>query len=400
MRIQITARAKMLFKIGLTVIILVAVYMYYAINLESIKDTFEGTKDLVEDNDLEISKNEHTADDTVKVDDVKPDEGKENDKRALLWKQSIHIAVVSCGDRMEESLIMFKSAVLFSTSHLVFHIFTEPEQRKAFEDQLDFWPTKYREKIDYRIYNITFPSTDEIKADDWRKLFKPCACQRLFIPELLTDVDALIYVDTDVLFLSPVDEIWAYFHKFNSTQLAALANEHEDKAIGWYNRFARHPYYGVTGVNSGVMLMNLTRLRASSWLHSMSNYYKEYKLKITWGDQDLINIYFHYYPDQLYLFSCEMNYRPDHCMYMSICKPAEKTGAFVLHGCRRVWFNDKQPAFKAVYSAFKDHYLGGSIKYDLLISINKLLKKAETSNCGNIPQLFTKQIDEYIIKNS
>jgi UDP-xylose:glucoside alpha-1,3-xylosyltransferase len=58
--------------------------------------------------------------------------------------------------------------------------------------------------------------------------------------------------------------------------------------------------------------------------------------------------------DQLYLFSCEMNYRPDHCMYMSICKPAEKTGAFVLHGCRRVWFNDKQPAFKAVYSAFKE----------------------------------------------
>lgn len=52
----------------------------------------------------------------------------------------------------------------------------------------------------------------------------------------------------------------------------------------------------ISGVNSGVMLMNLTRLRASSWLHSMSNYYKEYRLKITWGDQDLINIYFHYYP--------------------------------------------------------------------------------------------------------
>jgi UDP-xylose:glucoside alpha-1,3-xylosyltransferase len=78
-------------------------------------------------------------------------------------------------------------------------------------------------------------------------LFNFFANLKFNFQELLTDVDALIYVDTDVLFLSPVDEIWAYFHKFNSTQLAALANEHEDKAIGWYNRFARHPYYGVTG---------------------------------------------------------------------------------------------------------------------------------------------------------
>lgn len=28
----------------------------------------------------------------------------------------------------------------------------------------------------------------------------------------------------------------------------------------------------------------------------MSNYYTEYRLKITFGDQDLINIYFHYFP--------------------------------------------------------------------------------------------------------
>ena len=42
--------------------------------------------------------------------------------------------------------------------------------------------------------------------------------------------------------------------------------------------------------------MNLTRLRQSSWVPALENYYEEYKLKITWGDQDLINIYFHFYP--------------------------------------------------------------------------------------------------------
>ena len=70
-------------------------------------------------------------------------------------------------------------------------------------------------------------------------------------------------MDTDVLFLRPMDDIWAFLKEFNSTQLAAMAPEHEVPKIGWYSRFARHPFYGVTGVNSGVMLMNLTRIRST-----------------------------------------------------------------------------------------------------------------------------------------
>ena len=57
--------------------------------------------------------------------------------------------------------------------------------------------------------------------------------------------------------------------------------------------------------------------------------------------------------EMLYVYSCDWNYRPDHCMYMHICDGAVKNGVSVLHGSRRVWFNDKQPAFKAIYNAFK-----------------------------------------------
>lgn len=78
---------------------------------------------------------------------------------------------------------------------------------------------------------------------------------------ILRELDSLLYVDTDIIFLQPVEEIWALLSRFNSSQLAAMAPEHEEPRIGWYNRFARHPYYGKTGINSGVMLMNLTRLR-------------------------------------------------------------------------------------------------------------------------------------------
>jgi len=34
-----------------------------------------------------------------------------------------------------------------------------------------------------------------------------------------------------------------------------MAPEHEQTNVAWYSRFARHPYYGSTGINSGVLFL-------------------------------------------------------------------------------------------------------------------------------------------------
>nr|XP_012642866.2 glucoside xylosyltransferase 2 [Microcebus murinus] len=161
---------------------------------------------------------------------------------------------------------MLKSAVLFSHRKIQFHIFTEDALRPEFDEQLRQWPDSYTKKFEHRIYPITFSVGN---PQEWKKLFKPCAAQRLFLPVILKDVDSLLYVDTDVLFLRPVDDIWKLLRQFNSTQLAAMAPEHEIPKIGWYSRFARHPFYGAAGVNSGVMLMNLTRIRSAQFKNSV-----------------------------------------------------------------------------------------------------------------------------------
>lgn len=82
---------------------------------------------------------------------------------------------------------------------------------------------------------------------------------------ILKDIDSIVYVDSDILFLQPIDHLWAFLTKFTPSQLAAMAPEHEEPRIAWYSRFARHPFYGRTGVNSGVMLMNMTRMRSVSF---------------------------------------------------------------------------------------------------------------------------------------
>lgn len=232
----------------------------------------------------------------------------------------------------------------------------------------------------------------------------------MLIPQfqsLLKGIDSIIYMDTDTLFLSPIVETWQFFNKFNASQIAGLSPEHEDRNVGWYNRFARHPYYGALGVNSGVMLMNLTRMRAFKWDEYMWPLLKEYKLKITWGDQDLINILFYYHPEKLYVFPCQFNYRPDHCMYMSVCKAPN--GIQILHGNRGYFHSDKQPAYSAVYRIIDEYELATDVHHNIVEPLESALVEqiVQLSNCGKVvdrflmkfKENFKKSKDEYYIGN-
>lgn len=314
----------------------------------------------------------------------------------------MHLAVVACGNRLDETLTMVKSALLFSIKKIKFHIFAEEDLTEQFQKGFSQWPQTASSKFQYSIYPITFSVGN---AEEWKKLFKPCAAQRLFLPVILKDVDSLLYVDTDVLFLRPMDDIWKFLKDFNRTQLAAMAPEHEIPKIGWYSRFARHPFYGVTGVNSGVMLMNLTRIRSTlfrnsmiasglSWENLLHPLYQKYKNHITWGDQDLLNIIFHYNPECLYIFPCQWNYRPDHCMYGSNCKAAEEEGVSILHGNRGVYHDDKQPAFRVVYDAIHEYPFEENLFQSLFYPLQTKFLDTVNTLCGRIPQVFLKQIEK------
>ncbi|XP_061109011.1 glucoside xylosyltransferase 1-like isoform X1 [Conger conger] len=318
----------------------------------------------------------------------------------VVREERVHLAVVSCGQRLNETLTMLKSAVLFGQRPLTFHIFAEDQLHQGFRAALEAWPEPFRSRFNFTIYPISFPREN---AAEWKRLFKPCASQRLFLPILLKDVDSLLYVDTDILFLRPVEDVWAFLSRFNSSQMAAMAPEHEDPRIAWYSRFARHPYHGRTGLNSGVMLMNMSRMRAKlfkndmtsvslSWEDLLMPLLQKYKLNITWGDQDLLNIIFHHNPESLFVFPCQWNFRPDHCIYGSNCAPAEEEGVFILHGNRGVYHDEKQPAFRAMYDAINQYVFGADPLQTLLFPLEERLQGTTHTYCGRARHLLTKRL--------
>ncbi|XP_063989363.1 glucoside xylosyltransferase 1 [Diachasmimorpha longicaudata] len=307
----------------------------------------------------------------------------------VIIQDEVVICVVVCGDRLDEALTMLKSALVFTNRSLKFFIITEPNLSIDFDEKLTDWKYKTNKTFSYVIKPVEFPEYSDGVV--WRKLFKPCAAQRLFLPTLLSNVDSVLYVDTDTLFLAPPEIVWDEFKLMNSSQLAALSPEHEDPNTGWYNRFAKHPYYGKLGVNSGVMLMNLTRMREFRWTEYVIPIHKEWRLKITWGDQDIINIIFYYHPEKLYIYSCRYNYRPDHCMYMSVCAEAEREGALVVHGSRGAFHSMKQPPFRAIYRAMQQYQLDTDPYENLLLPMEGYLTMDNTSNCEKVWKAFIKQ---------
>lgn len=260
------------------------------------------------------------------------------------------VVTVVCGiDRTEEAIVMIKSALMFSSlkQRLKIVIVTEKSLFQMLDEKLESFQSVLPH-FSYKLIEVDFP---KINAETWRSLFKPCASQRLFLPSLLP-YERIIYVDCDTLFLSPPHDIFQLFDRFNSSQIAGLSVESESLNTGWYPRFARHPFYGKFGVNSGVMLMDLKRMREERWEQLLLPIFEEYNLSLVFGDQDIINIYFYFHSSQLHVLPCELNYRPDHCMYGSMC-PA-RGGIKLIHGNRGYFHKpENQPIFSQIYNTIQ-----------------------------------------------
>lgn len=99
----------------------------------------------------------------------------------VLPPSEIVIAVVACGMRLQETLNMIKTAIIFITDDipLKFMIVAENNLMDGFREKLDDWQKLTKNRFTFEIFPLTFPAQN---AKEWKQLFKPCAAQRLFLP--------------------------------------------------------------------------------------------------------------------------------------------------------------------------------------------------------------------------
>mmetsp|Transcript_54137 Transcript_54137/g.171791 ORF Transcript_54137/g.171791 Transcript_54137/m.171791 type:complete len:350 (-) Transcript_54137:93-1142(-) len=191
--------------------------------------------------------------------------------------------------------------------------------------------------------------------DMWRR----CASQRIFLPDRydMAGLDAVLYLDSDVVVLEDIQNLWDMFDLFHEQQLVGMAEEaveNESHYTKWYSNKKScktcRRFFGKFGLNSGVMLMNLTRIRNSNFhseilnslkVFSRASPFKRYSGKSRMihrefvGDQDAYNQVLFYYPRYVFVLPCKWNKRSD-----DYCRKDGSSG--ILHGNRGIFHDNKR----------------------------------------------------------
>jgi lipopolysaccharide biosynthesis glycosyltransferase len=117
-------------------------------------------------------------------------------------------------------------------------------------------------------------------------LFTGAMWYRVFLPDLLPEVDRVLYLDVDTIAADSLLPLWEM--DLSGHYLAAVTNvlmpQHRDRPAA----------LGLTGpevyFNSGVLLMNLDEMRANGCTVALLEYARRMGSSIEWPDQDALNV--------------------------------------------------------------------------------------------------------------
>jgi hypothetical protein len=105
--------------------------------------------------------------------------------------------------------------------------------------------------------------------------------------------------------------------------------------------------------------------------------------------QDILNIYFHYFPDELSLLPCDWNWRPFQCREGSSCTgPRMTEGVSALHGnALSFTATGPEPLFQTVFHLFQTIQLHSNFSLETFIQdLDSALLRTEqafpTSDCA------------------
>eukprot|EP00121_Abeoforma_whisleri_P003110 Awhi_evm1s2793 len=249
--------------------------------------------------------------------------------------EEYHLFLTACGSRKRamQAGQLIRSVYETSTHRNRIHIhITHDGTKKVKKWLLDSVDLAMRRGY-FNPNRIRFTNSVTTISENLKNEFHQCATSRLMLATEHPDIDYGLYLDSDTYVVSDITPLFREIKNFNSTQWAGMSYNALTKR-SWYPRKQfKGPFYKPFGVNSGVFLVNFTRWRQSGFTEFSLNY-NDFPIHL--GDQDIINAYFGVKREQMYLLSCEWNYRTD--LVKTKCLD-HIYDAKILHGSRGSFYN-------------------------------------------------------------
>ena len=238
-------------------------------------------------------------------------------------------------ERQKEQIRTFLGTLIMYSKSINWRIVILTENKKVFSEILDLfklWPSFYKERLIIENKLINLPE----KAIKLRKKWRPCAWTKQFLADMLLDLDSIVYFDTDIIFLGPAEDIWDLWNEIDNNESLLLGPE-----TMYVVQDLDRPRAGKVGLNTGIMLMNLTRLREHENIGLGSKLVQEieHMNPPPRHDQDVLNSYLQKRPELFLEFSPRFSFY-DACCYREcpVCETCESDGILILHGADALFY--------------------------------------------------------------
>jgi lipopolysaccharide biosynthesis glycosyltransferase len=146
-----------------------------------------------------------------------------------------------------------------------------------------------REMVDGLGGRISFIEVPEERTAGLRtteEMFPTEIWYRIFLPELVPDVDRVLYLDCDLIAVDSLEPLWAT--ALGDHYLAAVTNVFMKEHVARLTKL-RLPD-GATYFNSGVLLMNLDLMRRERATEALRSFALANAERIDWPEQDALNV--------------------------------------------------------------------------------------------------------------
>ncbi|XP_047737578.1 glucoside xylosyltransferase 2-like [Hyalella azteca] len=124
--------------------------------------------------------------------------------------------------QLRQTKVLIKSALTLSHYPIRFIILGDDDTiLPTIEAHVSKWPDRIRDRLTLNYRPVFIP-------DDWNlvNLYEKCSTARLFLPWALPDLDSIVYIDTDHVFMRPPEHLTQHFENFDDRQVFGMAPSH------------------------------------------------------------------------------------------------------------------------------------------------------------------------------
>lgn len=246
----------------------------------------------------------------------------------------VYFALTSVNFKRDQLFSQFcKSLLRYTQSHLRIHAVVDKSGQSAVSRSIPTGTTESGATVDIQLYNVNEISRQvEPVLKSLRQHFS--AGQRsyyhspiFFLPialhQILSDsIKKIIVLDTDMEFRTDVKSLYAMFERFSATNIMGLAHEQQPVYRHVFYSYRRKtagtlvgapPSSGLTGFNSGCVLMDLEKMRQSVVYKQalqgalVKSLAEKYKFHGHLGDQDFYTLLSLEHSELFFVLPCTWN---------------------------------------------------------------------------------------------